>query len=150
MPTTRSSGPTRRQLSGWALGAWTLFVWVGRVRNIAVDNELVGTDRAIRFVLAASFVALGLLVIGGLVSSRRSRQAVSWLPAALAVLAGYSMVTWVIRGIDISFAGDHPTGFIIVHAVLAIVTIGLSAWVVRDLRSAHFSSTQPSDARISA
>lgn len=138
--------PTPRNSSLWALAAWTLFVWVNRVRNIAVDDELVGSDRIIRFVLSGGFVVLGAAVIVGLILARSLPELPSWTKTAGLVLAFYGIATWLFRGVDIA-VGDHSLGFIIVHLVLGVITIGLSLLALRSLK---YSSRPPSDARITA
>ncbi len=138
--------PTLRYPSLWALAAWTLFVWVSRVRNIAVDDALVGSDRVTRFVLSGSFVVLGIAVVVGLLMARGTSELPGWAKTAGLMLAVYGIATWVFRGVDIAL-GDHPVGFIIVHLVLGVITIALSMWVLRSLKH---SSRRPSDARITA
>ena len=135
-----------RTSSLWALAAWSLFVWVSRVRNIAVDDVLVGSDRVVRYVLSGSFVVLGAALAVGLVMARGTVELPGWVRATASVLAFYGIVTWLFRGIDIAL-GDHSVGFIIVHLVLASVTIGLSLWVLRSLK---YPWRKPSDARITA
>ena len=137
-------------LGAWLLAAWSMFVWTGRVRNIAADDVLVGGDRVLRFALSGSFIVLGLAALAGLVLAYKQGELLAWARGVILVLSLYSIITWVIRVIDISFAGDHELAFIAVHAVLAIVSIGLSYWALNDLRGPDYSSTQPSDARISA
>ena len=48
---------------------------------------------------------------------------------AVLVLAGITTVVWAVRGVQIALA-DHSVGFIVVHTVLALVSIGLAvvAW----------------------
>ncbi len=135
-----------RNASLWALAAWTLFVWVSRVRNIAVDDELAGSDRIIRFALSGGFVVLGATVVVGLILARNLPELPAWTKTAGLVLAFYGIVTWLFRGVDIAI-GDHSRGFIIVHLVLGLITIGLSLLALRSLK---YSWRKPSDARITA
>jgi len=119
------------------LSVWTLFVWGGRVRNIVADPELSQWGAIWRLSLAGSFVllalALGASLVSVAISSKISNdwpyRAKGALIAQLSALAlgGWGISVWVVRGVDISF-GNHPLGFKVVHAILAVVTIGLSAW----------------------
>ena len=117
-----------------ALTAWTLFVWVGRVRNILADADLVGTSMVWRLALALSFTipaaALALLLVRHLLSDRD--QPGSLVGRVAVGLAGYGIVVWLIRGTDIVL-GSHPVSFKVVHAILALVTIALGAMVLRSL-----------------
>lgn len=106
------------------LAAWTIFVWVNRVRNIVKDQGWVAHWRmgaAGLFVVAA----VALLVLVALVRQVGERR-VEWLGLGLAVVGG---VWWLVRDASI-LLGDHSSGFKVVHTVLATVTIGLSVWVV--------------------
>lgn len=124
-----------------ALGLWTLFVWGGRLRNLWSDPG--GLGAAPRWSLIASllFTVLGLTVlaaVGTVAAARRTGRSSlagetrSVLGAAVATLAVVTVAVWVIRGIDIA-AGDHPLGFILVHVVLAVVSIGLAGAAARSV-----------------
>jgi len=101
--------------SSLLLAGWTLFVWLARLRNAADDG--VGSA-----VLASAF-AFGAVVV----LVRRHDRA-----PALA-LAGFTVAVWLVRGADIALLSDHDTGFVVVHLVLAAVSIALASWVVADL-----------------
>jgi hypothetical protein len=115
---------------------WTLFVWVGRIRNAMNDPALAGGGRVGPVVLALSFVvpALVLAVLAFL-----ARPGAGWddhgarsrLRAVVLVLAAWTTVVWVVRMADIAFGGNHPAGFIAVHCVLGVVSIGLAILTVR-------------------
>lgn len=134
--TTTALPPWRIRIQGLGpatgLTAWTLFVWVGRVRNILADEDLAGWSMTWRLALALTFVALATALALLLTRHLRSdRDEVGALLRQVAVgLAGYGIVVWVIRGTDI-IVGSHPVGFKVVHAVLAVVTIALGAMVLR-------------------
>jgi hypothetical protein len=117
------SRPARfRHWSLPALGAWTLFVWIGRVRNLVRGDE-----SAWWFVPVVLFLAGGALC---LVAWRWGREAYGPLVAAFAALgAAY----WIARSIVVALS-DRSVGFTLVHLVLAAVTVGLSAAVLRRLR----------------
>lgn len=93
------------------LGAWTLVVWATRIRNAAGE---VGPT-----LLASSFVVLALAVF---VTRGASRP--------LRALAGWTVAVWAIRLVDIALLSEHPAGFVVVHTVLALVSIGLAGWAV--------------------
>jgi hypothetical protein len=128
-----------------ALAAWTLFVWGGRIRNVANDDQLSGWSLAWRFGLAAAFVVLALALLVAIVRHRAilaGRRRGGPLPpvppevnrvAISLALAGSAV--WLVRGVDIA-AGDHSIGFKVVHLVLAVTTIALSCLVVGQLRAA--------------
>lgn len=114
----------RRALPELVLSGWTLFVWGGRLRNLAADETLSSWALAWRAGLSATFVGLALgLLIAVFVRPHATK------PTAL-VLAAVGIAVWAVRGIDIAL-GDHSAAFIAVHTVLAIVTIGLGVFVLR-------------------
>ena len=114
----------RANLPILALVAWTWFVWVGRVRNIAADDSLTGFSMAWRLGMALTFVLSAALAFAAIVARPAAIQATSRF------LAVFGIVVWAIRGTDIAL-GDHSAAFIAVHTVLAVVTIALGAWVLR-------------------
>jgi hypothetical protein len=57
-------GPARRRtLLVGGFGAWTVLVWLGRVRNVVTADDLSGGSRAFRLILALLFVAAGAAVL---------------------------------------------------------------------------------------
>ena len=131
----------------WAVGAfvaWTLFVWIGRIRNALTDPEMTGSDRIGPLVLATVFVA-GAIVLGALLyrdhvaATAASSRA---LRLAARVVGGYTIAVWIVRAGDIALGGDHEAAFVAVHVVLAVISIALAVWsvVVCDRRYAHISS----------
>ena len=117
------------------LTAWTLFVWVGRLRNIAAADDLTGWSLVGRLATAGLFTLAGLALTATLVWYATTRHPfslpmVTWLAFPLAVVGS---LFWLIRGTLIAL-GDYDAAFIAVHTMLAAVTIGLSLWVVRWLR----------------
>lgn len=101
------------------LVAWTLFVWGGRLRNLIRGDE----DAPVSFVLAALFCTLAAVVVGSWFLARQRHRPV------VITLAAVTAAVWVVRGVQIALA-DHDLGFIAVHTVLALVSIGLAgfAW----------------------
>lgn len=116
------------------LVAWTLFVWIGRIRNIVNDETLAGWSRNWRLGFSVSFVVLALavggLTIRHLLSADDAPASRALLGRLVTILAGYSIVVWLIRGTDIVL-GAHSVGFKVVHAILAVVSIGLGALALR-------------------
>ncbi len=116
-------------------GLWTLFVWGGRLRNLWLDPG--GFAEASRWSLGGSIVfsILGLAVVAIWLLGRFSAVTGSLAGApverlAIMALAAVTTVIWLIRGVDIAL-GDHPFGFIAVHVVLAVVSIGLGVAALR-------------------
>ena len=108
-----------------ALSGWTFLVWTTRLRNIWTDDGLSAGDRWARSALALSFTALAALAVVGLV--RRA----AWRGRAVRALAGWTVVVWAVRAVQIA-AADHAIGFVAVHLVLAVVSIGLAVLAVRE------------------
>lgn len=104
-----------------ALPAWTLVVWVPRVRNIWVDDALSVSGQVLRTLWAVLFLAFA---VGALWAWWRGASwARPWQMAFVAWTVGF----WAVRGAQIALA-DHDAGFIAVHTVLALGSIGLAVW----------------------
>jgi hypothetical protein len=104
----------------WGLVAWTLFVWGTRIGTIWSDDDLDVAARAGRTLLVASFLVLAALTVGALVRED------SRLPTVVRIFAGWTGGVWVVRMIAMA-TGDHSTGFVVVHGVLALVSVVLAA-----------------------
>jgi hypothetical protein len=100
------------------LAVWTLLVWGGRIRNAVSADEGVGP-----VLLAVTFVVLAVLVL-----VTRTRPRLAGLP-----LAAWTIGVWVVRAIDIAVLSDHEAAFVVVHLVLAAVSVALAAWTIRSL-----------------
>ena len=103
--------------------AWTIVVWVGRVRNVLGDDDLTTLDRSWRLVVAATFLAfagLSIAVIGGW--WRRHPVGTTRL---VAVFCLWTTAFWGVRGFGMLF-GDHDAGFKLVHTAIALVSIALA------------------------
>jgi hypothetical protein len=112
----------RNRLAVPLLLGWTLFVWIGRIRNIVEDGELSGAGRAWRLGAAVLFVVFAAVVF--LARRRRSPQATALLGGLVVWTIGW----WTIRGVGILLDGNHDAGFKVVHTVLMIVSIALAMW----------------------
>ena len=118
----------RRPLPVLLLALWTLFVWLTRVRNVVGDDDLGAGGRVAGLALAGSFVVLAAVVLEGL--RRRDRR----LEVATVALAAWTVLVWLVRGVDIALGG-HSTGFVVVHLVLAATSVALAVLAVRAVRS---------------
>ena len=133
--TDGTAGPARTRSVLVPVGAfvvWTLFVWIGRIRNAVTDPALSGSDRIGPLVLSGIFV-VGALVLGALLyrdHAMRSAASARMLRNAVRAFAGYTVVIWVVRAGDIAFGGDHEAAFVVVHTVLAAVSIALAVVAV--------------------
>ena len=116
----------RRRPFALTLVAWTFFVWTTRIGNIWRDADLDTGEKVGRTALALSFTLLAVGVVVALWrGSARARL------VAVGALAAWSTGVWVVRAVSIHVA-DHEVGFKVVHTVLAVVSIVLSAlaWAV--------------------
>ena len=102
-----------------ALSLWTLFVWATRIRNAVGDDAGLGP-----IVLSLVFIALAVATLAAVVTGRLERR-------LLLAFAGWTTVVWVVRVFDIAVLSDHGAAFVIVHAGLGVVSVGLAALAVR-------------------
>jgi hypothetical protein len=113
--------PGRRLLV--AFGAWTLFVWATRI-GTATDEGAWG-----RVALAAAFTVVGLALL--VVAWRaRGRALTAGEVLAVRLAAAWTVGVWVVRAVQIPLA-DHEAAFVVVHLVLAAVSVALAIAVVR-------------------
>ena len=123
---------------------WTVFVWgIVRVRNILGDDELSAASQAWSLLLSATLwvpaVVLGVVLAA---AALRHRGLPSAARTGVAVLGVWTTVIWLIRGYDIAIASDHGTGFIVVHLVLAVISVGLAVLAARSLGVAGGDSAE--------
>ena len=111
------------------LALWTLFVWVGRIRNLAQEPGPILDASRWSFGGSVLFTALGVALLGVVVVDR-VRATGAPVRRVVLPLAALTTVVWVVRGIDIAI-GHHTEGFIAVHLVLAVVSIVLAVAAVR-------------------
>lgn len=107
------------------LAVWTLGVWASRVYLIVARNGGDGVDLA----RAIAFVAVGLAVAAvavGLVVGPRATTVVT-------VACWASILLWATRIVTIPM-GDHPAGFVVVHLVLAAISIALAVAAMSAMR----------------
>lgn len=109
-----------------AFGAWSAAIWLTRIRNIVGDDDL-GTGGKVTWLVPALVFGLGGLVV--LAAWWQGRPALL-RPVAVLLLA--TVVYWPVRTLLMVFGG-RPAGFVAVHAVLGIVSVGLAVAVARRL-----------------
>jgi len=134
----------------WAFIAWTLFVWLGRIRNALGDPALDSGGRTGPILLALSFVVPALLLAGmsGLqLAHRDDHRLTRPVSVVLIALVVWTAAVWLVRVVDIAFLSDRAVAFIVVHVVLAGVSVGLGVMAVRaDRRSPAPSAVAAGDA----
>lgn len=113
---------SRSRVPALALAGWTLFTWTTRVPLFLTDASLDAGEKVTSTVPVLIFVALGLGT--GITVLRRSPRA--------AALAGWSLLYWALR-LPFILVNDHPVGFYVAHAVLALVAGTLSVVTLRRL-----------------
>jgi hypothetical protein len=97
---------------------WTLFVWGGRI-GLLTDAESAALRTWMRVGVSLLFVAA--LPVAAWMEGRRPRQA-----AAIDLLFGAWMaVIWIPDAVGL-FGGGRSAGFVIVHLILAAVSLGLA------------------------
>lgn len=121
--------PTRSKarsvlIPGVVLAVWTLLLWTTRVRNALDDTALVGWSRTWQVGVSVVFVTVGIVLLA--LSVFRPAMAVR-LGAGLAVIGS---IWWIVRGTGIVLA-DYSTAFTVVHVILAVGTVVLSAWFLK-------------------
>lgn len=114
-------GPRRMAL---LLAAWTVFVWVTRIRNVVGDDDLSNVGRTQGLLLSGSFLALAAIAAAAVLAGHERRRAV------VALLALWTVAVWVVRSAQIA-TSDHGVGFIVVHLVLGVVSVALAVLAVR-------------------
>ena len=103
-----------------ALPIWTLFIWATRIRIILSQD---GSRSALIVP-----VVLTVLAVGALIERRR------WL----ALLAAATTAVWLVR-LPFVLLHSHSVAFKVVHAALAVVSIGLAVGTWRALRERRLS-----------
>lgn len=142
--TGRPSGGRSVLIPVGALLAWTTFVWVGRIRNAISDPDLSGADRIGPLVLSASFLVLAV-VVGALLYRDHvasSTSSAGALRIAVRTFAAVTVAFWVVRAVQIAVRHPDDVPFVVVHVVLAAVSISLAIWAVvaTDRQYAHITS----------
>jgi hypothetical protein len=100
------------RIATYSLAAWTLFVWLTRVRNAVGDSEAITA-----FILPVLLVVLACLAVA---KPRRWGR----------LLAIAASAVWLVR-VPMILVADHDVPFKVVHTGLAVITWGLAAWTLR-------------------
>jgi hypothetical protein len=129
---------TRSAVSVGAFLVWTIFVWgIVRVRNIMGDADLTGSERTWPLVLAASlWVPAAVLLIVLVVTLIRKKPFAKGATVGVAVLGVWTALVWMVRAFDIALISNRELPFILVHLVLAVISVGLAVLAARALRPA--------------
>ena len=99
----------------YLLAGWTVLIWIGRVRNIVAADGAV-----VELLVPALLVALGVATFA------RPRQVGR-------VLALTTVLVWAIR-VPLVLVHHHAVAFVVVHLVLAAVSVTLAALTLRGAR----------------
>ena len=117
----------RTPVAVFVLAVWTLLVWSNRVYNIASDSangDGLDLARAIAFVLVGLAVAVVALAPTSPEVLHRVVSVAGWASIAL----------WATRIVTIPM-GDHDVAFVVVHLVLAAISIALALWAMASTRA---------------
>jgi len=106
---------------------WTFVVWVSRVRNVLVNQDLDRAGVVWRLVAAGIFIGSALFVLVQLISGGPKRASLNWLVA-------WSVGFWVIRGGEILIDGAWSVGFKAIHAALMATTFATAALAISGSR----------------
>ena len=136
----RSGG---RRISGVVVGAvafvlWTAFVWGNRIVNVLGGDE---SDRAriVSGALAGLMLVLAAGVLVVLIAEWRRSPASApsmgrWEVLTLRTAVIVTVVVWLVRVPQIAL-GDHEAPFVIVHALLGVISVALAFPVAAMARS---------------
>ena len=109
----------------WVLIAWTVFLWLSRLRNVLNDEDLTSGGRAIRVGVVVVFVAMAAAAA---VAVRRRK------PIVLVVFLCWTVGYWLVRGTGILIDGGYSLSFKAIHTLLMVISLTLSALTARQLR----------------
>lgn len=109
----------------WVLIGWTLVLWLSRLRNVLGNDELSSGGRAIRVAVVVIFVSLAGFTA---VAVRTKRLQL------VALLLVWTVGYWLFRGIGILLDGEYSAGFKVVHTVLMVISLTLSALTARQMQ----------------
>lgn len=125
---------------------WTLFVWIGRIRNALADADLTGSDRVVTLTMAGLFV-VGAVAAGAALAHDwqvANVRSASVLRLCVRILTAFTIAIWAVRLVTIAAGHLDDLPFVAVHAVLAALSIGLGVWATRasDRRYLHILSVR--------
>ncbi len=129
-PTARRAARTTM-----AFAVWTLLTWATRIDNVWRDDSVSTGGKVGRTALAGSFVVFGLVTLASSWRDRHRRSHPRITYRLVLPFAAWTVAVWVVRSVGI-VTNDHSTAFVVVHLVLATVSIGLAVLTVTRLRRA--------------
>ena len=136
----------RRYSLTLALVAWTTFVWATRILNIWRADDLSVGGQLFRTSYSVAFLGFAVVCGGAMWLGRRTGP-LPCLTTALRAFSIFTLVFWGVRAVSIAIA-DHEAAFIIVHLVLAAVSIGLVLGADRQARLALAGSDEVPDPEV--
>jgi drug/metabolite transporter (DMT)-like permease len=121
----------------------TLLTRVVRIRNVLGDGALEGPARWGWLTLSGVMIGLAVAVLWGSASaisdSSNDKNYRIWALCGYA-LAAITVGVWIQQLISI-ISEWRSVGFVAVHVVLAVVSIGLASWAVLELYRSQSSRT---------
>ena len=122
----------RRRASFGFFIVWTVFVWGNRISNALNSDESTGGKI---FSVVLSLVMLAFALSVALIWVRQRFTQLSESMVRVITAAGVvTVLVWLVRIPQIAL-GDHDAGFIIVHALLGVISIVISVFMVRRARA---------------
>jgi hypothetical protein len=121
-----------------ALSAWSVFVWANRLNNLRTDDVGSAAERGLSYAMSVVSLLLAAVAVAFVVRAWRR----GWPEPrgaerhVLLGFAGWTVLVWSARVVDI-VADWRSVGFVAVHVVLGMVSIGLAVQVWRALRPAR-------------
>ncbi len=116
----------------FALAAWSLFVWTSRL-GLAWETEPTVARKLLATIPVAIFVALGAATLVALLRrpvGARGDSLEGWGARLAQGFAVWTIGYWVVR-MPMIATDPHGIGFKVVHAVLFVVSVGISVLVLR-------------------
>lgn len=119
-------------------------MWTTRLPLIFTENDLSFGDIVWRVAPVFVFVAMALVLVSSVRTGRPD------LARSVVAVAAWTTAYWLIRVTAIMFR-DHDAGFKVVHAVLAVISIGTAVWAWRrtSLRSENPAGFSTPPGRVS-
>ncbi|NLA37168.1 MAG: hypothetical protein GX868_15980 [Actinobacteria bacterium] len=127
-----------KPLAAAIFGLWTMLIWGQRLINIAND-DLQGFELAWSTGRALAFVVVGAAVLIVVVKP----VAPATMVRVVSVAAAVTIALWSVQVVLIALR-DYSVGFIVVHAVLGVVSIGLAVWATRQAKRHDDAGTRRS------
>lgn len=130
----------------FGLEVLTIMLWFTRIRNVWSDDATSNSTRLAATLLGVGFVLFATVALG---AAWRLRSTEAPARSAELLIGGFavgSSLYWLVRVIQIA-GRDHALGFVVVHTLLGIAVVGLSALVLLRLRDrqGHQSSARNVD-----